>query len=282
MQKIDSFKIAVAIPVHNRLEMTMACLKQLTECFDGYNYTFIVIDDGSTDGTATAVKEAFPSTVILLGDGNLWWSGAVEKARSYVLEKDFTHLLVVNDDLIFDKSFVRNLLEASEKYPNALVGGLKLNSEDMRTVLVSGYRANGVCQQLKDVFIGMSKSDISEKHIEVDTLPGSSLLLPVSVAKENGPFDVARYPHNFGDLEYTLRASKAGFQCIVRTDAIVFTELNQNYLNLSYNGLTRKEFIKNVFNRYKYNYGYVQIYRRAYMHKSFLCGTYWFVRLFLS
>jgi len=37
----------------------------------------IVVDDGSSDRTAEEAAKNYPKVIILQGDGNLWWTGAI-------------------------------------------------------------------------------------------------------------------------------------------------------------------------------------------------------------
>jgi GT2 family glycosyltransferase len=69
--------VYIIIPVHNRKQITIACLENLNTCGDLQKYRVIVVDDGSKDGTAEAIREQYPMVEILTGDGNLWWMGAI-------------------------------------------------------------------------------------------------------------------------------------------------------------------------------------------------------------
>jgi GT2 family glycosyltransferase len=75
-------KIFIIIPVHNRKQITLNCLKSLSKNGDLGRYHVVVVDDGSTDGTAEAIQALYPDIVVLHGDGNLWWTGAIKKAWS--------------------------------------------------------------------------------------------------------------------------------------------------------------------------------------------------------
>jgi len=95
-------KIAVIIPVFNRRETTLKCLGLLKNNVlipNNSLINIIVVDDGSTDGTAAAIKLAFPDVKILNGDGNLWWTGAINMGVEFALSQDFDYLLTrLNDD----------------------------------------------------------------------------------------------------------------------------------------------------------------------------------------
>jgi glycosyltransferase involved in cell wall biosynthesis len=51
----------VIIPVRNRREITLRCLRHLRDCGDLEEMCVIVVDDGSTDGTSEAVQRESPS-----------------------------------------------------------------------------------------------------------------------------------------------------------------------------------------------------------------------------
>ena len=46
---------------------------------------YLIVDDGSNDGTQQIVKETYPEVEILSGDGNLWWTGAMHLGVEYIL-----------------------------------------------------------------------------------------------------------------------------------------------------------------------------------------------------
>ena len=64
---VNKFMIHVLIPVFNRLNLTIKCIKSLKK---QNNYKFlniIVIDDNSTDGTSVCLKKKFFDLTILKG-----------------------------------------------------------------------------------------------------------------------------------------------------------------------------------------------------------------------
>jgi GT2 family glycosyltransferase len=56
-----SLSVYILIPVHNRKAITLTCLATLQRHGDLDRYQVVVIDDGSTDGTAEAIQTSFPS-----------------------------------------------------------------------------------------------------------------------------------------------------------------------------------------------------------------------------
>ena len=79
--------IYVVIPVHNRKDFTRNCLLSLQkQSFQAFEV--VIVDDGSTDGTAEMLREEFPELPVLKGDGNLWWTASVNMGIKYALEQE--------------------------------------------------------------------------------------------------------------------------------------------------------------------------------------------------
>ena len=76
--------IYIFLPVHNRREVTLEFVAILnSQTYQ--NFKLLLIDDGSSDGTAAAVREQIDATVIT-GSGNCWWGGALDLAYDWGLD----------------------------------------------------------------------------------------------------------------------------------------------------------------------------------------------------
>ena len=53
---MDKENVYIIIPVHNRKAITLQCLNTLKNNGDLGQYHVVVVDDGSTDGTAEAIE----------------------------------------------------------------------------------------------------------------------------------------------------------------------------------------------------------------------------------
>ena len=126
------YKLSILIPVYNRLEITKIGLESIYSALNEYNKTgrgsvnfeIVVIDDGSTDGTSGWIAQNYPNIHIKVGDGNLWWSGSINKGAKFsidVLKSDY--LLLWNDDTICDINYfiVLNKILQNDKLNNSII-----------------------------------------------------------------------------------------------------------------------------------------------------------------
>lgn len=285
MDNIKQHKIAVIVPVHNRREITLNFLRQMREIrADDVCLDIVIVDDGSTDGTADAVRENFPDAVILRGDGNLWWTGAINVGVQYALENGYDSILIMNDDLELDSNFLTCLLNVANRNPGSLVSSVTVNrtETDQEVILTAGFRRVGFFGDLCTLHAGEPYPGNMEEVIRCDFLTGASLLVPVDVFRKIGLFDARNFPHGMGDFEFTLRASLNGYPCLVATGSKVYTEYNPKYPAWYFFNSSRMEYLRNLFNSTRYYYGFKSIYKTAYMHRPFVIGTLLFLRRLLG
>ena len=78
---------------YNRVEKTIKCLEEVFEQANKskLNLEVILVDDGSTDGTAESVRQKFPQVCVLMGDGTLFWNRGMHLAFGEALKKDFDY-----------------------------------------------------------------------------------------------------------------------------------------------------------------------------------------------
>jgi len=205
-------KLAVLITCHNRRDTTLACLHALFLCPlpDGVLLEVFLVDDGSSDGTGEAVKAAFPQVHLLEGDGNLYWNGGMRKAFAAAMEYDFDYYLWLNDDTFLYPQTLSTLLQVAETMQNTqsrtaiVVGSTQSNQ---------GGRANhgGIVKWRK-----LNSQLVEPRDIPVpcETMYGNCVLIPAEVVKRIGNLDPA-FVHSIGDIDYGLRARKAGFDSVV-------------------------------------------------------------------
>jgi len=238
--------IHVIIPVHNRLMLTVRCIKSLTKQENFDDLRVIVVDDGSIDGTSKYINENFPKFKILKGDGNLFWGGAVNKGIKYALRTASAQdwILLVNNDVMLLPSTIKNLIKFSEsKNRKVLAGSLTLDFKNKKTVIKSGtIIKNWFFNVTHHPHLGKNFKKISTKEpIKVDLLTARCLLHPAEIFKKIGNYNAKTFPHYGGDDDFSLRASKINFEKYICPKSIV-------YLHTDKFNFTTKKNIKYFYN----------------------------------
>lgn len=213
-----SQSVYILIPVHNRKAVTLTCLETLQRNGDLARYRVVVIDDGSTDGTAEAIQQAFPQVKILTGDGNLWWTGAIRLGMQYAYDQGADFFIWLNDDTLPLANTLIHLINYCAQSPK-------------RLATAQCYADNAITQptyggQLKHA-LSIELVATSQGHIRpCDCMSGNLVCFPRSVVDNLGYPPADRLPHCRADIVYTLVAKRAGYDLAVLGDAIALATLN--------------------------------------------------------
>lgn len=238
-------KIYIIIPVHNRKEFTKNCLLSLRK--QTYkDFKPLVIDDGSTDGTAEMLANEFPEVHVIKGDGNLWWTKATNLGVKYALENNAEYVLTLNNDTIATEDFLEKMIDWAEKTPNALLGAFAIDAESKNPVY-GGEIINWKFANSKYLLDILPKEQWYGLH-EVTHFPGRGLLIPTKVFKKIGLYDEKHFPHYAADYDFTHRAIRAGYKVYCNYDAKLYI-----YPDVSGDAENRKK--KSLKNYYNHLFG---------------------------
>ncbi len=223
-------KVAIVIPVFNRKEVTLNCLKAIYENLP-VSFRVIIADSGSTDGTQAAVRENYPDTIIVQGNSSEWWAGATNRGIRQAIELGCQSILTYNDDNVAVPGLFAKLSSTAESHPNAIISSTVCYLDEKDKIYFAGRRR----AKLTDRFIYMNlNQDYKELEggiREVDLLHGMCTLFPVSVFHTAGWFDENVFPHLFADDDLVLRAKGQGYRLLVDLDAVVFNDHTKKGLN---------------------------------------------------
>lgn len=218
-------KVFVLIPVFNRLAHT----RQLLDCLRrqrGVQMQIVVIDDGSTDGTAEFLAGQ-PDVLTLKGNGQLWWAGAIDLALRSIhpLLQPSDFFVFMNNDTRIDDDFLSILVTTSLEHQRAVVGSAVRAPLPPHQLLSIGPRADLWNMAIWDVARDISAAE--HEHpcdtYDVDFLPGRGTLFPGEVLGRIGYMTPWLLPHYHADYEFSGRARRAGFPLMVASRAVTYS-----------------------------------------------------------
>ena len=238
-------KIEFVIPVYNRRETTLQALRSLKR-IDATNLQIhtIIVDDGSTDGTAAAIEKDFPEVQIVRGDGTLHYAAGTNRGISAALQRKPDYIVTMNDDAVYHEQFLQRLITTVESNPRSVVGSLLLLWDEPHRVFQVGFEwktFEGGWSQSED----LTAFDFPEKAFEVEGMAGNCVLFPVEAIRECGLMDEEKFPHGWGDIQYVVRMRKMGWKLLVEPKSYVWCEPNTYPKPLHH--LPKKEILKVLF-----------------------------------
>lgn len=279
-------RIALLIPVFNNLEFTKDCLEKLNillaeKSLLHTEYSTIVIDDGSRDGTSEWIRANYPQVIVLQGDGNLWWSGGIKMGATYAVQQgDFEYVMLWNNDIQpADDYFTEldSLIPAiSEK---SILGSKIYNMGEKTRVWSMGGKFNPRTGKAHMLGFGEEDGDKYAKPVRADWLPGMGTLIPIQVMQKIGYWDAVNFPQYHGDSDYTYRAKLAGFELWVYPQLKIWNDLDNS-------GIMHEGSFKNLLKlfsdtRSKFNWRINVLFYKKYTTNplAYLPLLYWYATL---
>lgn len=200
--------IYILLPVHNRREIT----RRFIECLKVQTYQrfhLILIDDGSTDGTAEMIKENICSLTIITGKGDWWWAGALQQGYNWLKKQNIpiTDLaLIINDDTEFETNFLQNAIESMLNHEHTLLQA-QCYSRKTRLLIDGGIHVDWQRLSYEQAVVAA----------QINCLSTRGLFLRVGDFFEIGGFHPKFLPHYGSDYEFTMRAYRKGMTLLTDT-----------------------------------------------------------------
>lgn len=227
MKRENKLYIAVLLTCFNRKDKTCACLHHLHEALKVYNdkhaevslsIEVFLVDDGCTDGTASAVQSAFEDVHVIQGTGSLFWAGGMRLAWSeaYKRHSEWSFYLLLNDDTnIFPEAFsllIQTHLYSMEHYRiSGVYTGATCAKDDKSRCT---YGGDVWINRIKGTTRRLSPSGTPQM---CDVANANIMLVESSVVDKIGML-CKDYQHSLADYDYAIRARKAGIPVLLTSD----------------------------------------------------------------
>jgi len=244
--------IYICIPVFNRVEYSLKCIESIKK--QNYkDFQIIVCDDASTDGTRNIIEGKFPDVKIISGNGNLWWSGGtnkcVEEALKTAIEDDY--LFTLNNDTELLADTLQTLIQFTKNHNNTIVGAVNVFYSEPMKIEPSAFiqKPGKIFFNKLHYRVNEFGENINNKKgmLEVSTLSGKGVLIPVEVFKKIGLYNQEKLPHYHADTEFILRAKKNGFKVYLSYDAIILSHQELSGFGTVTSKPSMQKFIKSLF-----------------------------------
>jgi GT2 family glycosyltransferase len=231
-------KIAVIITCHNRKAKTLKCLGEVFASqlpAEEYAVEVYLTDDASTDGTAEAVKEAYPQVHIIKGNGSLYWNRGMHLAWKTAAEAGgFDYYMWLNDDTTLMPDGILEMLEGTKFINDKGIVCGAVCSEFTGEFSYGGKKLNGEVVLPNRTFQ------------ECAVIEGNCVLISKEVFEKVGIIDPV-FPHAIGDHDYGLRVLAKGFKVVTTRKFIGYCENNPKLPKWCYSSTPVRERFKVLY-----------------------------------
>ena len=204
--------IYVLILNWNGKDVLKPCLDSVLAT-DYPNYTALVIDNDSSDGSGKMVKKDYPNIEYLQLRQNYGFAGGYNRCFDYLKDKEPAYILLLNNDTEVESDILSCFIEAVEHYGSKNIFGAKIfYHHNPKKIWYAGGNIN-----LKygwPSHRGIRKMDQKEYSLprETDYVTGCCLFTSMEVINKLNGFD-ERFNMYGEDVDLCLRAKKVGIRC---------------------------------------------------------------------
>lgn len=225
---MNKLKVSVIILSWNRKNDTLETIDSLLKSnTDGLELEIMVVDNGSTDGSAEAIKKLkIRNLKLIINEENLGFAEGNNVGMRDALKRGFDYIALLNDDTFVDKNLVRTIFLEHRQHPDAGAISAKIyfakgfefkdkyQKEDLGKVIwyaggdidwANIYGSNhGVDEVDKGQF---------DKVKETDFATGCFVMYKAKALKEVGLYD-KRYFAYMEDADHAQRLKACGWKVL--------------------------------------------------------------------
>jgi GT2 family glycosyltransferase len=241
--------LAVIIVSWNVKDLLLENLRSLETSEGMATVRCLVVDNASSDGTAEAVRSAFPWVHVIANSENRGFAVANNQA---IAQARGRHILLLNPDMRVEPDALQKTVDYLDQHPEAYVVGGKLTGSD--GIIVKSVRRFptlasqlAILFKLPHLFPGLIRrylwSDFDyEQERAVDVIRGAFFALRDSALRQLGGLD-ERYFLWFEEVDYCRQVRALGKQVMYVPSIRAVDEVGQSFkqvrLFVSQDRLTR-------------------------------------------
>jgi GT2 family glycosyltransferase len=219
-------KISVIIVNWNGRNDTLECLESLSRV-EYPNFDVIVVDNGSSDGSAQAIREDYPVAILVETGKNLGFAGANNVGMRLAMSNGSRYVFLLNNDTVADPQVLTRLAAAADRTPAGGIFGAKIYSYfDRNRIWYAGAKWNNKCSGF--LHVGQGATDDGQAYgsfEETDYACGCAFFAGTDLLHKVGLLD-EKYFLTFEETDLCCRARKQGFASYFVPDAVIWHKVS--------------------------------------------------------
>jgi GT2 family glycosyltransferase len=204
--------VSIIVLNYNSREDTLDCLRSLQH-LTYLRTSVILVDNGSTDGTAEAVRKEFPIVKVIETGANLGFTGGNNVGIDYALDNGADYIMLLNNDTVVAPDMIDVLVDAMQQDPSIAVTGPTIYYFDYPDVVWSSGGSIDWKHGLTTM-MGINEEDkgqFGQVPRLVDFVTGCALLARRDVWEQVGLLSDEFFMY-YEETEWCVRVARAGFK----------------------------------------------------------------------
>jgi GT2 family glycosyltransferase/thioredoxin-like negative regulator of GroEL len=212
-----AYEGSIIIPVWNRYELTRQCLEALAKTTDDVSWELIVVDNHSTDETASFLSTLGGDVQIITNQENLGFAKACNQGARAARGK---YLVFLNNDTIPQPHWLAPLVREVEEHPEVGIVGSKLLFPD-GSIQHAGVVFMRSCLTPYHIYQSASGTDMRvNQRREYQAVTAACMLIRRELFEEMHGFD-EWFVNGFEDIDLCLKVREKGCQIIYQPRSVV-------------------------------------------------------------
>lgn len=208
-------KVAVIVLNYNGRKFLDGCFSSLKKLIYS-NFEVVMVDDCSSDDSVSYTAKKFPWVKILQNTKNM---GACISFNRAVKITKAKLIVKIDNDVIVDKNWLKEMVEVIESDPQIGVVGSKILNYDGKSIQEYGSNIDKTGYPMSYLYLECQPKNLPNT-MEVFYVSGCSMLFRKKVFEEVGMFDEKFYIYK-DDLDLCWRMKLFGYKTVVNLNSVL-------------------------------------------------------------
>lgn len=212
--------VAVVVLNWNGRDDTVRCVESVQR-LRYPNFTVVVVDNGSTDGSVKTLSERFTGLEILETGSNLGYAGGNNVGLAWSARRGADFVLILNNDTIVEPDMLTELIRVAGGDRTIGVVGPKVLCEPDRRFIYSCGESQSLWFNRRRIATGRPDGDVETDPRDVDYVVGCAILVSRDFIERVGPLDEVFFAY-YDEVDWCFRGRRLGFRVVCAPAAVVY------------------------------------------------------------
>lgn len=243
MMHPSEHRVAIIIINWNSYEVTKQTIQSLRKSRN-QEYTIILIDNASIDGSGEALRNEFLEIHYIASKSNLGFAGGNNLGIQFAIEKNYQYILLLNPDVEVESDFLEPLFKKFESDQTiGAVQPLIYFHHDKERIWNAGGKYYPILGDLP--VLAYRQKDpgqtFKSKNVSIDWITGCAFMIKTEVIKKAGYLNEMFFMY-YEDADWSLQIKKAGYTLAYVPESIIYHKVGDTQKSKNLNEGTISHF----------------------------------------